>query len=283
MPDSTLRFRDRRVLENYLKDISKIPLISAADERELARRIKGGDQVAKRKLIEANLRYVVSVANNYAGYGMPLEDLINEGNMGLIEAARRFDGTRGFKFISYAVWWIRQAILTAIAAQSRIVKIPMNRQSMLHKIGKIQNVYLQEYGRLPTTSEIAKELGVNDKNVMSTLTGASMPISLETPLKIGEDYRLMDILKDEGQPCPDEHMYRGFLPLDIERALATLTCREAEVLRLYFGLSGRRPLTLSEIGEKFRVTRERARQIKVKALHKLKHRTRSRYLSVYVT
>jgi RNA polymerase primary sigma factor len=283
MADSTLRFRDRRVLESYLKDISKIPLISAEEERELARRIKSGDEHAKKKLVEANLRYVISVANNYAGYGIPLEDLINEGNLGLIEAARRFDETRGFKFISYAVWWIRQAILSAVAAQSRIIKIPMNRQSMLQKIGKIQNGFLQENGRLPTTPEIATELGVDNQQVIRTLVGASTPISLESPVRIGEDFRLMDVLEDQGQPYPDEYMYRGLLPRDIEKALATLTCREAEVLRLYFGLSGRKPLTLSEIGERFRVTRERARQIKVKALQKLKHRTRSRYLNVYVT
>lgn len=283
MANTTLMYRDRRILEDYLKDVSRIPLISADEEKRLARRIKKGDQDAMQKLVEANLRYVISVAKNYAGYGIPLEDLINEGNMGLMEAAKRFDGTRGFKFISYAVWWIRQAILSAIAAQSRLVRIPMNRQNLLQKIGKIQNMYLQEWGRLPTISEVSSELGVADKYIINTLVSASNPVSLDTPPKVGEDYKLLDILGDEKQPYPDEHMYMGLLPIDIEKALATLTCREAEVLRLYFGLSGRKPSTLSEIGEKFRVTRERARQIKVKALQKLKHRTRSQYLSVYVT
>jgi len=283
MADPVSNVRDRRVLEDYLKDISSIPLITAEEERTLAKKIKEGDGQAIKKLVEANLRYVISVAKNYTGYGLPLEDLINEGNAGLIEAAKRFDGTRGFKFISYAVWWIRQAIFTAIASQSRIVKIPMNRQDLLRKIGKVQSTYLQEYGRLPNTSEIASELGVDDKDVVNTLAGASRHISLDTPVKDGDEYNLLDILGDERQPFPDEHMYEGFLPLDIEKALATLTCREAEVIRLYFGLSGRKPLTLSEIGERFGVTREMARQIKIKAIRKLKHRSRRQFLNVYAT
>lgn len=275
--------KDRRVLEDYLKDISDIPLITAEEERKLSRRIRRGDKRAAQKLIEANLRYVITVAKNYAGYGLPLEDLINEGNMGLMEAVKRFDGTKGFKFISYAVWWIRQAILTALASQTRIVKIPMNRHNMLRKIGKIQGAYFQEHGRSPNTFEIASELGVPDKDVVKTLTGASTPLSLNSPIKSDDDYVLLDIIGDERQPYPDEGMYLGFLPADIEKALATLTCREAEVIRLYFGLSGRKSLTLSEIGEKFGVTRERARQIKVKAIEKLKHRSRRQFLHIYAT
>ncbi|MFQ6091835.1 MAG: RNA polymerase sigma factor RpoD/SigA [bacterium] len=277
------KVRDRRVLEDYLRDISSIPLITAEEERNLAMKIKEGDQRAAQKLVEANLRYVISVAKNYSGYGLPLEDLINEGNMGLMEAAKRFDGTRGIKFISYAVWWIRQAILAAIASQSRIVKIPMNRQNMLRKIGRVQSTYLQEYGRPPNTSEIASELGVDDGDIVKTLAGTSTHLSLDKPIKYGEEYNLLDVLGDERQPHPDERTYLGFLPIDIEKALSTLTCREAEVIRLYFGLSGRKPLTLSEIGERFGVTRERARQIKVKAIRKLKHRSRRRFLNIYAT
>jgi RNA polymerase primary sigma factor len=275
--------KDRKVMETYLRDISNIPLITAEEERTLAKKIKEGDQRAVQKLVEANLRYVISVAKNYAGYGLPIEDLINEGNMGLMEAAKRFDGARGFKFISYAVWWIRQAILSAIASQTRIVKIPMNRHNMLRKIGKIQSTYFQEHGRSPNTSEIASELGVPDKDVVKTLAGAITPLSLDSPIQSDEDHNLLDILGDDKQPFPDEGMYRGFLPIDIEKALATLTCREAEVIRLYYGLSGRKSLTLSEIGEKFGVTRERARQIKVKALQKLKHRSRRQFLYTYAT
>lgn len=275
--------KDRRVLENYLRDISNIPLITAEEERKLARRIRRGDNGAIQKLVEANLRYVITVAKNYAGYGLPLEDLINEGNMGLMIAAKRFDGRKGFKFISYAVWWIRQAILAAIATQSRTVKIPMNRHNMLTKIGKIQSTYLQEHGRTPNTAEIATELGTTHKDVVKTMAGASTSLSLDSPIKNDENYILLDTIGDERQPYPDEGMYLGFLPNDIEKALATLTCREAEVIRLYFGLSGRKPLTLSQIGEKFGVTRERARQIKVKAIQKLKHRSRRHFLHVYAT
>ncbi len=283
MADITLRYRDKRVLEDYLKDISKIPLISVEEERVLARSIRNGDPEALRNLVEANLRYVVSVAKTYAGFGIPLEDLINEGNMGLIRAAKRFDETKGCKFISYAVWWIRQAILTAITAQARIVKLPMNRQAMLQKITKIRNTFFQETGRLPSVHEIAIELGIDQENVLCTMAGESASVSLEAPLFSDADFSLMDILQDQSRPHPDEDMYEGFLPHDIEKALATLTAREAEVIRMYFGLGGKGPFTLSEIGEQFRVTRERARQIKIKALHKLQHHTRSQHLSVYVT
>ena len=283
MSESIPICKDRRVLENYLRDISTIPLITAEEEQKLSKKIRRGDKRAAQKLVEANLRYVITVAKNYAGYGLPLEDLINEGNMGLMEAAKRFDGKKGFKFISYAVWWIRQAILAAIASQTRIVKIPMNRHNMLRKIGKIQGTYLQEHERSPNTFEIASELGVPDKDVLKTLAGASPPLSLDSPVKKDEDYILLDIIGDDRQPYPDEGMYLGFLPVDIEKALATLTCREAEVIRLYFGLSGRKSLTLNEIGEKFGVTRERARQIKVKAIEKLQHRSRRHILHVYAT
>jgi RNA polymerase primary sigma factor len=250
------RYRDEdRSLDLYLREIGESRLISANEEVELAKRIKEGDQEALEKLTKANLRFVVSVAKQYQNQGLSLADLINEGNIGLIKAAKRFDETRGFKFISYAVWWIRQAILQALAEQSRIVRLPLNRVGTLHKIGKISSSLEQEYGREPSPSEIAKELELSAVEVSDTLKISNTHLSLDAPFSTSEDNSLMDVLEDEFQPAPDEALLDESLRLEIERALDTLSRREAEVINLYFGLNHERALTLEEIGARFNLTR----------------------------
>jgi RNA polymerase primary sigma factor len=279
----TRRYRDEdRSLDLYLREIGETPLITAQQEVALAKRIKLGDQDALEKLTKANLRFVVSVAKQYQNQGLSLADLINEGNIGLIKAAKRFDETRGFKFISYAVWWIRQAILQALAEQSRIVRLPLNRVGTLHKIGKISSSLEQEYGREPSPDEIAKELELSTVEVSDTLKISNTHLSLDAPFSISEDNSLMDVLEDEFQPAPDEDLLSESLRLEIEKALDTLSPREAEVINLYFGLNSEKALTLEEIGTRFNLTRERVRQIKEKAIRRLRHASRSKSLRAYL-
>lgn len=277
------RYRDEdRSLDLYLREIGETPLINAAEEVELAKRIRKGEQKALEKLTKANLRFVVSVAKQYQNQGLSLADLINEGNIGLIKAAKRFDETRGFKFISYAVWWIRQAILQALAEQSRIVRLPLNRVGTLHKIGKVSSSLQQGLGREPSPIEIAKELSLTEGEVSDTLKISNSHLSLDAPFSASEDNSLIDILEDEMQPSPDESLLTESLRVEIEKALDTLTPREAEVINLYFGLSHEKPLTLEEIGARFSLTRERVRQIKEKAIRRLRHASRSKALRAYL-
>jgi len=272
-----------RSLDLYLKEIGETPLLIKSEEVSLAKRIHAGDPQALVQLTKANLRFVVSVAKQYQNQGLSLADLINEGNIGLIKAAKRFDEKRGFKFISYAVWWIRQSILQALAEQSRIVRLPLNRVGTLHKIGKAARNLEQEYGKIPSTSEIAEELDMTIEEINDTLRISNSHLSLDQPFTEGENNSLKDVLEDELAESPDEDVMTTSLRAEIERVLSTLTEREAEVITLYFGINRERALTLEEIGERFGLTRERVRQIKEKAIKRLKHSTRRRNLSAYVT
>ncbi len=274
--------RESQSLDKYLQEIGKVELLTANEEIELARRIKKGDQKALEKLTKANLRFVVSVAKQYQNQGLSLGDLINEGNLGLIKAAKRFDETRGFKFISYAVWWIRQSILQALAEQSRIVRLPLNRVGALNKIGKAFSTLEQEFEREPSASELAEELDMSLYEVADTLKISGRHLSMDAPFAQGEDNRLLDVIQDERTPMPDSELMKESLSREVERALSTLSDREAEVIRLYFGLGREHSLTLEEIGEKFNLTRERVRQIKEKAIRRLRHASRSKALRAYL-
>ena len=283
MAKQSLKYRDEdRSLDLYLREIGETPLIDADEEVRLAKQIKQGSKNALEALTKANLRFVVSVAKQYQNQGLSLADLINEGNIGLIKAAKRFDETRGFKFISYAVWWIRQAILQALAEQSRIVRLPLNRVGTLHKIGKVSSSLEQGLGREPSPDEIARELDLSEMEVSDTLKISNSHLSLDAPFSISEDNSLIDILEDEYQPAPDEELLEHSLKMEIEKALDTLTPREAEVISLYFGLNHEKALTLEEIGARFSLTRERVRQIKEKAIRRLRHASRSRSLRAYL-
>ncbi len=275
--------REDQSLDKYLQEIGEVDLLKANQEVELAQRIKKGSQEALETLTKANLRFVVSVAKQYQNQGLSLGDLINEGNLGLIKAAKRFDETKGFKFISYAVWWIRQAILQALAEQSRIVRLPLNRVGALHKIGKTSSGLEQAFGREPSPNEIADELEMSPYEVMDTLKISSRHLSLDAPFNDGEDNRLLDVLEDKFQASPDLKLMKDSLKGEIEKALSTLTEREAEVISLYFGINREHSLTLEEIGEKFKLTRERVRQIKEKAIKRLRHASRSKPLKTYLT
>ncbi len=271
---------EERSLRWYLEEITKVELLSREEEAELARRVKGGDHEALERLTKANLRFVVSVAKQYQG--LPLCDLISEGNVGLIRAAKKFDETKGFKFISYAVWWIKQAILQALGEQSRILRLPMNRVGDLHKIGKTLRGLEQEFGREPSMGEIADELEMSLYDIMSTIKASRRHLSLDGPRNGGEDgYKLLDVLEDQHQPSPDEVFIEDSLKRDVRRVLSTLTKREAKVISLYFGIDQDRSFTLEEIGEKFGLTRERVRQIKEKAIRRLRHVSRGRLLRAY--
>lgn len=272
-----------RTLDLYLKEIGETPLLTHKEEISLAKRIHNDDPDALEKLTKANLRFVVSVAKQYQNQGLSLADLINEGNIGLIKAAKRFDEKRGFKFISYAVWWIRQSILQALAEQARIVRLPLNRVGTLHKIGKAASELEQEFGRAPTTDEIAEELAMDINEVSSTLQISTTHLSLDQPFTEDDSNSLKDILPDDKSPSPDKDVIHKSLKEEIEQVLNTLSAREAEVISLYFGINRNKALTLEEIGEKFGLTRERVRQIKEKALKRLKHTSRSRNLRAYVT
>ena len=274
--------RETASLDKYLQEIGKVDLITADEEVELARKIKAGDQVALEKLTKANLRFVVSVAKQYQNQGLTLPDLINEGNLGLIKAAQRFDETRGFKFISYAVWWIRQSILQALAEQSRIVRLPLNKIGSINKINKAYAQLEQEHEREPSANEIAGLLEMGEGDVKESMRNAGRHVSMDAPLVDGEDSNLYDVLRSDESPNPDEGLLTDSLRTEIERALETLTEREADVVRLYFGLAGQHAMTLEEIGEKFDLTRERVRQIKEKAIRRLKHTSRSKILKTYL-
>ncbi len=274
--------RESQSLDKYLQEIGKVDLLTPEEEIELAIRIKKGDARSLEKLVKANLRFVVSVAKQYQNQGLSLGDLINEGNLGLIKAAKRFDETRGFKFISYAVWWIRQSILQALAEQSRIVRLPLNRVGALNKIGKAYSNLEQEYEREPSAHELAQELEMDISEVSDTLKISGRHVSMDAPFAQGEDNRLLDVLENNGQPTPDNTLMSESLKNEIERALSTLTEREAEVIKLYFGLNKEHSLTLEEIGEKFNLTRERVRQIKEKAIRRLRHASRSKNLRSYL-
>ncbi|UCF63959.1 MAG: RNA polymerase sigma factor RpoD/SigA [bacterium] len=274
--------RASQSLDKYLQEIGEVPLLSPQEEIELARLIKEGDQLSLEKLTKANLRFVVSVAKQYQNQGLSLGDLINEGNLGLIKAAKRFDETRGFKFISYAVWWIRQSILQALAEQSRVVRLPLNRVGALNKIGKAYSALEQEFEREPSPSEIADQLEMTDFEVADTLKISGRHLSMDAPFSNSEDNRLLDVIQNDHLPPPDDDLMDESLRVEIDRALATLTKREAEVVRLYFGLGQEHPLTLEEIGERFNLTRERVRQIKEKAIRRLRHTSRSRALRAFL-
>ena len=274
--------RETASLDKYLQEIGKVELITAEEEVELAQKIKAGDQRALEKLTKANLRFVVSVAKQYQNQGLTLPDLINEGNLGLIKAAQRFDETRGFKFISYAVWWIRQSILQALAEQSRIVRLPLNKIGSINKINKTYAFLEQAHERAPSAEEIAKELDMTINYVKESLKNSGRHVSMYAPLVEGEDSNLYDVLNSGESPNPDRVLLHESLRTEIERALETLTPREADVVRLYFGLGDQHAMTLEEIGETFDLTRERVRQIKEKAIRRLKHTSRSKILMTYL-
>ncbi len=274
--------RETASLDKYLQEIGKVDLITAEEEVNLARKIKQGDQLALEKLTKANLRFVVSVAKQYQNQGLTLPDLINEGNLGLIKAAQRFDETRGFKFISYAVWWIRQSILQALAEQSRIVRLPLNKIGSINKINKAYAQLEQEHERQPSAEEIGNMLEMSENDVKESMRNSGRHVSMDAPLVDGEDSNLYDVLRSAESPNPDADLLNESLRTEIERSLATLTPREADVIRLYFGLSGQHPMTLEEIGETFDLTRERVRQIKEKAIRRLKHTSRSKILKTYL-
>lgn len=274
--------RENQSLDKYLQEIGKVDLITAEMEVELAKRIRDGDQIALEKLTKANLRFVVSVAKQYQNNGLTLGDLINEGNVGLIKAAMRFDETRGFKFISYAVWWIRQSILQALAEQSRVVRLPLNRVGSLNKISKTFSELEQRFQREPSTEEMADEMNMSLEEVQSTMQVGGRHISVDAPFVQGESNNLLDVLINHAEETPDSALIVDSLKREVSRALATLPERESEIISDYFGLNGSNCLTLEEIGEKFNITRERVRQIKEKATKRLKHTSRSKSLKSYL-
>ena len=274
--------RETVSLDKYLHDIGKVELITAEEEVELARKIKNGDQAALEKLTKSNLRFVVSVAKQYQNQGLTLPDLINEGNLGLIKAAQRFDETRGFKFISYAVWWIRQSILQALAEQSRIVRLPLNKIGTINKINKADAQLEQEFEREPKAEEIAKLLDITEAEVKDSLRNASRHLSMDASLTHDDDNNMYDVLKAEEAPTPDKGLLYESLKMEINRTISTLPEREAQVIKLYFGLDSKHPMTLEEIGEKFDLTRERVRQIKEKAIRRLKHNSKCKNLKAYL-
>ena len=274
--------RESQSLDKYLQEIGRVDLLTPDEEVELAKRIKEGDQIALEKLTKANLRFVVSVAKQYQNQGLSLGDLINEGNLGLIKAAQRFDETRGFKFISYAVWWIRQSILQALAEQSRIVRLPLNRVGSLNKISKTFSELEQKYEREPSPEELAEVLEVTTAEVVDTMKISGRHVSMDAPFVQGEENSLLDVLENDNEQTPDQGLMADSLRREVHRALSTLTQRESDVIALYFGLNVEHAMSLEEIGEKFNLTRERVRQIKEKAIRRLRHTSRSKALKPYL-
>ena len=276
--------RESKSLDKYLQEIGKVDLLTPEQEIELAIRIKKGDQTALEALTKANLRFVVSVAKQFQNQGLSLGDLINEGNLGLIKAAKRFDETRGFKFISYAVWWIRQSIMQAIAEQSRMVRLPLNRVGELNKIGKAYSKLEQEYERKPNAAELAQELDMDADEVANSLQLYGRHVSVDAPFQNGDDNKnnLLDVMVNEEQPSPDINLMSESLKNEVANVLSTLSEKEADVLKLYFGINSERSATLEEIGERFNLTRERVRQIKEKAIRSLRHTPRSKNLRSYL-
>ncbi|MBN1337833.1 MAG: RNA polymerase sigma factor RpoD/SigA [Bacteroidales bacterium] len=274
--------RETASLDKYLQDIGKEELITADEEVQLAQRVKQGDQKALEKLVKANLRFVVSVAKQYQNQGLSLPDLINEGNLGLIKAAKRFDETRGFKFISYAVWWIRQSILQALAEQSRIIRLPLNQVGSLNKIKKATSRLEQEYERMPSSEEIAETLEMPDYKVDAARKITTRYVSMDAPLTQDDDTKFLDVFVSDDMPYTDDGLMKESLAKEIQRSLATLTKKERDVINLYYGIGMPHGLTLEEIGAKFDLTRERVRQIKEKAIRRLKHTSRSKLLKAYL-
>ncbi len=274
--------RESQSLDKYLQEIGKVDLLTPDEEVTLAQKIREGDQLSLERLTKANLRFVVSVAKQYQNQGLSLGDLINEGNLGLIKAAQRFDETRGFKFISYAVWWIRQSILQALAEQSLIVRLPLNRVGSLNKISKTFSDLEQKFEREPSPEELAAVLEISAAEVVDTLKISGRHVSMDAPFVQGEENSLLDVLENDGEDKPDSGLINDSLRKEVQRALSTLTQREADVITLYFGLNGEHAMTLEEIGEKFNLTRERVRQIKEKAIRRLRHTSRSKALKTYL-
>ena len=274
--------RETVSLDKYLHEIGKVDLLSPDEEVNLARKLKEGDEEALNKLVKANLRFVVSVAKQYQNQGLSLPDLINEGNLGLIKAAQRFDETRGFKFISYAVWWIRQSILQALAEQARIVKLPLNKIGSINKVNKAFMELEQRYEREPSVEELSEILELASDDIKEALRSSNRHVSMDAPLTQDDDSNMYDVMLSLDSPSPERGLLNDSLRKEIERALATLTPREANIIRLYFGLNGKHPHTLEEIGEEFDLTRERVRQIKEKAIKRLKQTTRSKILKSYL-
>ena len=276
--------RETASLDKYLQEIGRVDLITAEEEIELARKIKQGDSQALDRLTKANLRFVVSVSKQYQNQGLALPDLINEGNLGLIKAAQRFDETRGFKFISYAVWWIRQSILQALAEQARIVRLPLNKIGIINKVNKAFSELEQELGRTPTIDELADALEISDADVKQSIANSGRHVSMDAPLKDGDEgsSSLYDILQNTENNNPERELILESLRGEIVRSLNTLKLREADVIRLYYGLDGTAPMTLAEIGQRFDLTRERVRQIKEKGIRKLKNASRSKILKAYL-
>src|SRR5215217_3314349 len=275
--------RESQSLDKYLQEIGKVDLLTPEEEVELAKKIKQGDQNALERLTKANLRFVVSVAKQYQNQGLSLSDLINEGNLGLIKAAQRFDETRGFKFISYAVWWIRQSILQALAEQSRIVRLPLNKVGLSNKISKAYSMLEQEFEREPSTEELAELLEIGTEEVETTLGVAARHVSVDAPFADGEDNSLLDVLENPNALATDADLeHHDSLRCEIARSLSTLTERQRDVIMLYFGIGIEHPMSLEDIGEKFALTRERVRQIKDKAINKLRSTSRSRLLKTYL-
>src|SRR5690606_19385400 len=274
--------RESKSLDKYLQDISKIPLITADEEVELAQRIRQGDQQALEKLTTANLRFVVSVSKQYQNQGLALPDLINEGNAGLVKAAKRFDETRGFKFISYAVWWIRQAILQALAEQSRIVRLPLNKIGTINKINKAYSFLEQSHERPPSPEEIANNLDMTVNNVKQSLKASPKHVSMDAPLKEGETSSLYDVVNTNDSPQPDSGLMDDSLNVEVNRVLDTLSEKEAAVIKHYYGISPNKHMSLEEIGEVFGLTRERERQIKEIAIRRLRYASKSKILKTYL-
>ncbi|MHB8261304.1 MAG: sigma-70 family RNA polymerase sigma factor [Bacteroidia bacterium] len=275
--------RENASLDKYLQEIGRVELITAEEEVELARKIRQGNEDALNKLVKSNLRFVVSVSKQYQNQGLSLPDLINEGNLGLIKAGQRFDETRGFKFISYAVWWIRQSILQALAEQSRIVRLPLNKIGAINKINKAYSKLEQQLEREPTADEVAETMDLMPQDVFETLKNNGRHVSMDAPLSTSDDTgSLYDIMEEKDSLSPDKELLVDSLRQEIERSLNTLTVREADIIRLYFGLTGKHSLTLEEIGDNFDLTRERVRQIKEKAIRRLKHSSRSKLLRTYL-
>ena len=274
--------RESKSLDKYLQDISKIDLITAEEEVELAQKIKRGDQRALEKLVNANLRFVVSVAKQYQNQGLTLPDLINEGNFGLVKAAQRFDETRGFKFISYAVWWIRQSILQALAEQSRVVRLPLNKIGSINKINKTFSYLEQAHERPPSAEEIAEELGLSVSEVKQSLKNAGKHISMDAPFAEGEDSNLYDVISASETPMPDSELVKESIREEIGRVLETLSEREADVVKLYYGIGQSSTMTLDEIGNTFDLTRERVRQIREKAIRKLRKSAKNDLIQSFI-
>lgn len=278
----SLRVSHRFSLEKYLDEISQIPLLTAEQEISLTRRIKEGDHQALHELIQANLRFVVKVAKEYQNQGLPLTDLINEGNLGLIKAARRFDETRGFKFISYAVWWIRQSILKALAEHSRVVRLPLNRVGLISKVNQLVRELEQEFNREPSFEEIANKLQISIPDISEAMTSSAFHVSLDQPINRTEEGTMKEIIQNPDSKKPDGDLIRESLGQEVRRVLKSLTEREEKIIKMYFGVDYERPYTLEEIGERLKLTRERVRQIKERALARLRHQSRSHNLKLFL-